>query len=318
MLRLNRASTATALVCVTLAVSACSTEDSTFEGIPVFPVEEPKVTVVKPGRDPQQLRYKDAGTDDWSTSVAVSAGIDQSTAPAGTQVDPAAPRGGDVNTTTLPIDVSVSGAPAPGADELDASRQVDFTVGEGRHSDLAIGRDVASAKDFLMRWRAADTGAVSSLQLLAPPDAAPRGLQLVEPALLSLVSANVPLPEEPVGVGGVWKVDNRVAGDASAERTTTYTVSSIDGDTVTLDVEVEERPTQRSLKIEGTAGGDLGGKDVTVESAQTSSEGQIVLDLTKPLPVSGQVAFTTRLVYSGEENTARVVQDVTRAVKYGA
>jgi len=81
---------------------------------------------------------------------------------------------------------------------------------------------------------------------------------------------------------------------------------------------VEERPTQRSLKIEGTAGGDLGGKDVTVESAQTSSEGQIVLDLTKPLPVSGQVAFTTRLVYSGEENTARVVQDVTRAVKYGA
>lgn len=320
MLRLNRASAApvAALTCVALTVSACSTEDSTFDGIPVFPVEDAKVTVVEPGRDPQQLRYKDVETQNWDTTVAISAGIDQATAPAGSEVDAAPPRGGDVNTTTLPLTVSVSPAPAPAADEAEALRQVDFTVGEGRHSDLEIGRDVASAKDFLMRWRSADTGDISTLQLLAPQNAVPRGLQIVEPALLSIVSANVIFPDEPVGVGGVWKVDNRVAGDASTQRSTTYTVASIEGDVITLNVDVEERPTQNNLKIDDTAAGGLDGQDVTVESANTTSEGQLVVDLTKPLPVSGQVAFTTRLIYSGQENTARVVQDITRAVKYGA
>jgi len=56
---------------------------------------------------------------------------------------------------------------------------------------------------------------------------------------------------------------------------------------------------------------------VQVDSSRTTSEGQIVVDLSHPLPVSGQTAWTTRLIYGGNDK-ARVVQDITRAVQYGA
>lgn len=315
MFRFNRAAAGTAVLALTL--TACATEDDTFEGIPVFPVDAPEVQLIDAGENPRVLEYSQE-LEAWDTTVAVSAGIDQSTAAPGQDVDTEAPAGGDVNTTTLPLNVQVAPAPAPAAKEQDATRQVDFEVGSGKHSDLEIGQDVASAEGFLMRWRAGNAGTISTLQLLAPPDAAPRGLQLVEPALLTLVSSSVTLPQEPVGVGGSWSVDNRVAGDATMQRTTTYKVVSVEGDLVTLDVDVEEHPTERTLKIDNEVAGELDGQSVEVESAATTSEGQIVVDLTKPLPVSGQVAATTRLVYSGGNEKARVVQDITRAVKYGA
>lgn len=323
MLSLKRAATASTLVAAVAAsftLSACSTEDDTFEGIPVFPVDAPAVTVVEAGKDPRPLAYTDATENEENVeenvTVAVSAGIDQSTVEGGSEVETRAPAGGDVNTTTLPLTVRVSPAPAPGADEVEATRQVDFEVGAGKHTDLEIGQDVASAEGFLMRWRAENSGQISTLQLLAPQGAQPRGLQLVEPALLSLVSANVVLPTEPVGTGGIWTVKNRVAGDATMLRTTTYTVTAIDGDTVTLDVKVDEEPSTQSVEIDNDAAGELDGKQVNVESSSTTSEGQIVVDLTKPLPVSGQVAATTRLIYAGE-GQRKVVQDITHAVKYG-
>lgn len=317
MLRFTRPTAAIAASCLALTLASCAAEDDTFEGIPAFPVDEPKIEVLNQGDDARLLEYSDAADEPWSTTVAVAAGIDQSTAATDVEVSPEAPAGGDVNTTTLPLDVTVHAAPAPGDGEVEADRQIDFEVGTGKHSNLEIGQDVASAEGFLMRWRAATSGEISTLQLLAPPEAAPRGLQIVEPSLLSLVTANVVFPSEPVGTGGSWSVENRVAGDATMVRTTTYTVASIEGDTVTLDVDVEEKPADTSVEIDSEAAGELDGASVEVESTSTTSEGQIVVDLTKPLPVSGQVAATTRLIYSGGAGQAKVVQDVTHAVTYG-
>lgn len=317
MLRFTRPTAAFAAACLALTLASCATEDDTFEGIPAFPVDEPDIEVLHQGDDARQLEYSDAAEEPWSTTVSVAAGVDQATAGADVEVDPEAPAGGDVLTTTLPLNVTVQAAPAPGEGELEADRQIDFEVGAGKHSDLEIGADVASAEGFLMRWRAATSGEISTLQLLAPPDAAARGLQIVEPSLLSLVTANVIFPSEPMGAGGSWRVKNRVAGDATMVRTTTYTVASIEGDTVTLDVDVEEKPADNSLKIDTEAAGELDGADVEVESTSTTSEGQIVVDLGKPLPVSGQVAATTRLIYSGGAGQAKVVQDITHAVTYG-
>ena len=98
-------------------------------------------------------------------------------------------------------------------------------------------------------------------------------------------------------------------------RTTTYTLLSREGDTLTLDTKVEERPQNNTLTIDGP--GELEGENVQVDSSRTTSEGQIVVDLNRPLPVSGQTAWTTRLIYGGDDK-ARVVQDITRAVQYGA
>lgn len=313
--------TATALAAgLVFPLAACSSESDPFDGIPAFPVDAPEVTVLNEGENPVRLAYRDQGNADggeWSTTVAVSTGVDQHTEAPGTAVDPHAPAGGDLDTTTLPLSVTSGTAPAPGDGEQDAARQVDFTVGSGKHSDLAVGQDVAATEGFLMRWRTGEDGTVSTLKLSSPADAPERGRQAVEPTLLALVTNAVVFPQQPVGVGAVWTVASRVVGDATLQRTTTYTVTAIDGDSVSLDVSVAEQPSQRSLRIDAQAAGALDGSDVEVESAETTSQGSVVVDLAHPLPVSGQVAATTRLVYSGGDGKARVVQDTTRAVQYG-
>lgn len=304
----------TAAATLTLALTACSSaDDDPVAGVPAFPIDAPSVTLVNPGENPDEVRYSPAA--EWDTSVAVSSGVDQHVAAPGEAEDADAPAGGDVNKTTLPLTVTASDAPAPSDGEEDADSRIDFVVGSGKHSDLDIGQDVAASEGFRMSWRAEDTGRISTLKLLAPTDAPQRGLQHVEPTLLALINSTVVFPDEPIGPGATWTVEGRVAGDTAMTRTTTYTLVSRDGDTLTLDTKVEEHPQNNTVTVDGP--GELEGESVQVDSSRTTSEGQIVVDLSHPLPVSGQTAWTTRLIYGGNDK-ARVVQDITRAVQYGA
>lgn len=313
-----------------LPLTACGTADEDpLKGIPAFAMDTPAVEVVAAGESPQQLSYRLGGeggentdeTDAWDTTVAVSSGISQDVLPADqAHEDPGLPNVSsvDVSTTTLPLAVTAGSAPEPGEDESPADAAVEFTVGKGKHSDLPLSQEVASAEGFLMRWRAQSTGAISTLKLMAPNESQERGRQAVEQSLLAVASMNVVLPDEPVGVGGSWTVRNRVTGTSNMLRTATYTVTRLEGDAVDLDVHVEQRPTQQSLQIDNSVAGDLDGQTLDVESTSTTSQGSITLDLKHPLPTTGQVASTTRLVYSGEDAAYRVVQDVTEAVTYGS
>lgn len=319
---LNRALAATAAACLVAACTACGKEDTDpLDGVPAFPVDEPKVSLIEPGANPQQLRYRDTGeaggaesTGGYETMVVVSSGIDQR-AQRG-DVDKQAPAGGDVEEVTLPLTVTPSPAGEPGDGETAAARRVLVEVGDASHSDLSFSDQVASAKGFLLGWRAAEAGAISTVKMLAPEGSSDDGRQAVERALLSLMSATVVFPDQPVGVGGSWSVESRVTGNASLIRTTTYTVASIDGDRVGLDVSVQERPADSSLTINNQAAGSLNGETLKVESTSTTSDAHLTVDLARPLPVDGRVAATTRLVYSGEGGS-HVIQDITSAVTYG-
>lgn len=317
-----RAAAAAALT-LPLVLGACSgTEPDPLEGIPAFAVDTPKVTLLDAGSNPQQLRYTDAAADTqaeepWPITVEVSEGVTQAVAPQNGEVDPEAPAGGDVMATTLPLSVTVSPAAEPGDGEEPAARSVLVEAGAGKHSDLAFGQEIAAAEGFLMRWRAAETGLISTVQLLAPVESPETGRQAVESALLSIMSATVVFPEDPVGIGGSWTVEGRVTGDTAMRRTTTYTVTGMSGTTVELDVRIDDSPAQTTLRIDNQAAGDLDGRTLQVASSNTTSEGHVTVDLARPLPVDGQVASTTRLIYTGEGSEFGVVQDITSAVTYG-
>ncbi|WP_143341164.1 oxidoreductase [Corynebacterium bouchesdurhonense] len=304
---------AAALAVVPLVTACAAGEDDPLAGVPAFPVDAPKVSLLSAGENPRPLRYTDAA-EPYDTVVTVSSGIAQSAA--GPDVDPAAPAGGDVEEVTLPLAVAPADAGEPGSGEAPAARQVELQVGTPTHSDLAFNEELASAEDFLMRWRAAETGLISSVKMLAPEGSTEDGRRVVERSLLSLMSAAVVFPDAPVGVGGSWSVEGRVTGSASMVRTTTYTITAIDGDRVDLRAEVSERPTEQTLSIDNPAAGDLNGQTLRVESTATTSDAELTVDLARPLPVAGRVAATTRLVYAGEGDV-RIVQDVTSAVTYG-
>ena len=321
--RAGRCFGAVAAAALALGLSACAGEPDPLEGIPSFPVDAARVRVVEAGEDPQVLAYRDAGSgpasegDAWETGVEVAGGIAQSVADGAEDVDPVAPAGGDVMTTTLPLTVVVDAAGEPGEGEGVAARAVSLTTRGGEHSELQLGLEVADNEGFIMRWRAADSGQVQTVKMLPPVDSPEAGREVVERSLLQLMSTVVVFPSEPVGVGGSWTVDSRVTGDATMLRSTTYTVASIDGDVVELDVDVEERPTQASLRIDNTAAGELDGQSLNVASTSTNSDGRLTVDLTKPLPTAGRVAATTRLIYEGDAAKFAVVQDVTSAVTFG-
>lgn len=311
--------------------SACSTaDDDPLATIPAFALDTPAVEVVSAGQNPQLLQYTDAGDADslsaatpWETTVEVATGVDQEVVDAhDTDTQAEAPLGGNANavdTVTLPLSAASAIAAEPSEGESPASRAVELTVGEATHSDLSRNEELASAKDFLMRWRANEAGAISTLKLMAPGASEETARETVERTLLLLASANVVLPQEPVGVGGSWTVSNRVTGASNMLRTSTYTVTAIDGNRVELDVAVEERPTQQSLQIDNDIAGELDGTSLDVDTASTTSEGSVTLDLAHPLPVAGKIASTTRLIYSGDNGAgAKVVQDVTEAITYGA
>lgn len=295
-------------------VSACTGgQDDPLASVPAFPVDAPKVSLLAAGEAPRPLRYTGAAGP-YETTVTVSSGIVQ--AAASRDVDPAAPAGGDVEEVTLPLTVSSDAAAEPGSGEAPAARQVELTVGTPTHSDLAFNEELASAEGFLMRWRTAEAGLISTVKMLAPEGSTEDGRRAVERSLLTLMSTAVVFPEEPVGLGGSWSVEGRVTGSASVVRTTTYTVASIEGDRVELRAEVTERPTEQTLRIDNPAAGDLNGQTLRVENAATTSDAQLTVDLARPLPVAGRVAATTRLVYAGEGDV-RIAQDITSAVTYG-
>lgn len=304
---------------MTLGLGACAGEPDPLEGIPSFPVDAARVSVVEAGDNPQVLSYRDAsaGSDAWETGVEVAGGIAQSVADGVDAVDPVAPAGGDVMTTTLPLTVTAATAGEPGEGEAAAARTVTLTTRGGEHSELQLGLEVADNEGFVMRWRAAESGQVQTVKMLPPVDSPEAGREVVERSLLQVMSTVVVFPAEPVGVGGSWTVESRVTGDATMLRTTTYTVTSIDGDVVELDVDVEERPTQASLRIDNSAAGALDGQSLNVASTSTTSDGHVTVNLTKPLPTAGRVAATTRLIYAGESAKFSVVQDVTSAVTFG-
>ncbi|MDY5785484.1 DUF6263 family protein [Corynebacterium sp.] len=310
---------AAAAVGLAATLTACASgQDDPLEGITAFPVDSPDVRVIEQGTDPRMLTLSaDAvSSEEWTTTVAVHNGFEQDIV-AADSVSPTAPAGGNVDTISLPLAITAGTAPAPGDREQDAERAVLFRVEEPTHSSLPVSQDIGTADGFLMSWRTLLNGAVSTLKLLAPDGSTTTGRADVESALLTLASTTVVFPDEPIGVGGTWTVDNRVTGAAAFARTTTYEVESIEGDIVTLSVSVEERPTQRSLAIDNEAAGELNGQTLTVEDSSTTSEGRITVDLSKPIPTDGAVKATTRVIYTGPQSDIRIVQDITTAVEYG-
>lgn len=324
MLRSITAAVAAALTISAAGLTACSQPaPDPLESVPAFPVDAAAVSVIEQGENPQVLSYRDVGLESlaeaWGTQVEVAGGIAQAVVPEGDPaLDATAPAGGDVMETTLPLTVTFGPAGAPGEGEADAARVVELTTTGGGHTDLDLGQEVRANEGFIIRWRAGTDGQPHTVKLLPPVDSPEAGRQVVERALLAVMSTVVVFPTEPVGVGGSWNVATRVMGDATIARTTTYTVRSIEGDVVELDVEVTEEPTQSTLRIDNEVAGELDGQTLTVAGTSTTSDGALTVDLTKPLPVAGRVAATTRLVYAGEGSPFRIIQDVTNAVTFAS
>lgn len=313
-----------------LVLSACTSEEDsapTVENAVGLPVDASRLIVESLGGgsngQAQVLAFRDATPEgeeaaEHTFNVEVAEGFNQF-AVTQDKLDVNAPAGGDVQTMRLPLTGSTSVASEADTNnqERAATRDVSLVLGQPSNTNLELTDDIRSTEGFRLGWRAGDDGGMSTVRLAAPQDATDNGRAVTEQALLKLVSLPVQFPTEAVSEGATWTVDSRVTGESTLLQTTTYTLNSINGDIVTLDVSVQQRPAISSLSIDGLPGAmEMTGQTLNVLNSNTTSEGTLTVDLTKPLPIDGRVSFTTRVVYGGQDPAIRIVQDSTTSLAF--
>ena len=274
-----------------------------------LPLDAPRVTVLSPGDGSGRvLAYQDLDSEQ-SLTYRVATGFTQELRQDGSEG--AAPEATD--TVTLPLQASVEAATENVEGQLPASRNAFVTVGKPEASHT----DVASAEGFQFGWRGTDTGQMNSLRLAAPQAATDEARSTVERAITSLTSLPIVFPEEEIGPGAEWTVESRVTGESTLLQTTTYTLDKLEGDVATLGVSVEQRPSLGALSFDGAdAPDELQGKELTVLDTSTQSEGTVTVDLTKPLPTTGDVSITTLISYGAEGSDLRVMQSSATEMEF--
>ena len=144
----------------------------------------------------------------------------------------------------------------------------------------------------------------------APDEATPTARAGVESGLGQWTSLPIVFPEEAIGPGAVWTVENHVSGNADVRQTITYTLVSRSGDDLELDVSVAQTPAVTELE---------GGDGVTlrvIDSETETRDGRLAINLGRPLPVDGVIDYVTSVTYGDGDSHARVTQETHNAIQF--
>jgi len=143
-------------------------------------------------------------------------------------------------------------------------------------------------------------GLVREADLKAPPGGSAQMQQSLENLRQSMRQMSAPLPEEPVGKGARWEAKTIVESPAGKlANTTTYTLKTIDGDRIDLDISMNQvregegsalppavpgRPRFKSIASTGTGGSRL---DLSCLLPRSEMKISTVMEAEAAVPVPG-------------------------------
>lgn len=131
------------------------------------------------------------------------------------------------------------------------------------------------------RGKISNTGYNLGMSLELPPSASPEARQTMAGMQQTMDQLSSPVPEEAVGVGAKWRVDSLTDNmGVKINQSMTYTVKSMKGSIVTLDVAV----TQSAASAEAELPGLGPGTSATIESMTSQGTGTLILDMSRVLP----------------------------------
>jgi len=160
------------------------------------------------------------------------------------------------------------------------------------------------------------TGRLTQLRIDANPETPPAVQQSLMQTVAALRNVFTPFPDEAVGVGAQWRIDMVIPFPSfTMAQRIEYTLEEIDGDVVTLSMEVSQgAPGEQT--IEDTRG------EWESEVAEISGggEGSVVIDLKRLAPVESDLTISSRVVVNstqGDRTAQTVVQSATRVATTG-
>ncbi|MGZ4533088.1 MAG: hypothetical protein ACXVXP_12145 [Mycobacteriaceae bacterium] len=257
------------------------------------------VTVTNPGAEPRTTLARHATPDaTQQVSLTANSAITQ-TVGTNASTDQSSP---DV---TLPIAASQHGASdAP-------THSVGLVVDVPSSPDSTLAAALLKAKGSRATLVAGPDGAVKQLVLDPPADLSDAGRSAVEQALRQAVQFAPVLPSVPVGVGAVWTVSQQINSlGLGVRQDTVLTLAAVRGSTVTLAVQVTQTPLTPAWTLPNDQG------TLNVDSYALAGTGNLTVDLTKPLPLDGQVQLTGDQLYSRPKDGLKITQKVSNGVSW--
>lgn len=275
-----------------LALTACGADAP--ETRPVQ-LTAPKVMVVNDGEGPAAtVRWNDDGAEQ-DASLVVTQGFVQ-------RAD-----GGESDAVTpdTRLEMPMSAAVTGGGD----NRVVTIELGAPFGSNAELNEDIATGEGFHVDYSGDSTGRIREMNMGAPDQATPTARAGIESGLGQWTSLPIVFPEEAIGEGAVWTVENHVGG-SDVRQTITYTLVSRSGDNLELDVAIAQTPAVTELD----AGDGLTLR--VIDSATDTRDGRLTIDLRRPLPVAGVIDYVTAVTYGDGDSDARVTQETHNAIQF--
>nr|WP_296772021.1 hypothetical protein [Rhodococcus sp. (in: high G+C Gram-positive bacteria)] len=296
-----RVLSAAAAVAVLLSACGSSTDDpaegsdsSSTTAAVSLPVTPVTTTLVNPGAEPRATLGQSL-SGEQSVDLVTRSTVTQ-------QIDDQAVQDFSTPELTLPLTAE---APTSGDD-----RVVDLRIGTATSADQRLTDALAPADGSHAGLTFTETGAVTALQITPADDAQDSARSAIEQALNQAVYRSISFPDGDVGVGAVWTVQQQVVSGLTIDQTTTATLRAKDGDRVTVDIRIDQTPESTTLALPDDAG------QLAIDSYTMTGTGTLEIDLTKPLPVSGNVTVAGSQQYSDPEGTTVLHQDISDTLQW--
>ncbi len=187
-------------------------------------------------------------------------------------------------------------------------------------ADLLLGRISCPDPDLEQALAAAEgshagltispNGAITALQITPANEASDSARQAVEQAFYQAVYHTVVFPDDELGTGAVWTIEQQISGGVTLDQVTTATLLARDGDRLTIAVDVRQTPRSNVWNLPNGAG------MLDIEHYDMHGSGQLTVDVGLPLPVEGMVTMAGEQSYRVPNDTTRLNQRTNSTVQW--
>ncbi|WSY61173.1 hypothetical protein OH799_34475 [Nocardia sp. NBC_00881] len=187
---------------------------------------------------------------------------------------------------------------------------IDLTLGTVTSPDPTLAKALTNIGGSHAGFDLSDLGAITALRLEPSPDTSNTARSALEQAFYQAVYRSIAFPDQPVGEGAVWTVRQEVTGGVTLDQVTTATLTKRDGDRLTIELNVIQKPKSPAWNLPNNAG-TLDIRDYVMQGA-----GTITVDLGLPLPVSGSITVGGHQAYRDPRSESMLQQTIDTQVSW--
>lgn len=273
------------------------------------PISAAHVEVLSDGAEPRQVvRHQPPAETTQNAVLTTSSQVSQT-------IGDQPPQDFSTPELTLPLSAVVKEQPdnadAGEADsETTTSHTVELTLGDAKTPDGTLDGALAHSEDSRVDLTVGSDGAVTALHLQPAEGAPDIARSAIEKAFYQAVYRALPFPDAPIGVGAQWIVRQQVTSGITLDQTTTATLTAREGNRLTIDLAIDQKPRSSVWQLEGDSG------SLNIDQYVMTGTGSMTIDLDKPLPVAGTVTVGGEQQYSDPDGTTVLRQTITNRVTW--